>query len=242
MLVLFLMVPFSYGYLHEQAEEGFVSDEVIIKFKSDQGLEHLKQVMDQCKLSKKGSMCGQVGSLGMSSQKKLQAKRIAAGSIPEFAARGLDRTYVMKVDDPLEAISLLEDNPMIEYIEPNYKVEVLLMPTDPDFGQCFGLHNTGQTGGTADADIDAPEAWDMERGSEDVVVAVIDTGVDYNHEDLAGNMWKNPDEIPDNGIDDDGNGYVDDYHGYNFYSDSADPFDDHGHGTHCSGTDRKSVV
>ncbi|MEB3881890.1 S8 family serine peptidase, partial [Lyngbya sp. CCY1209] len=75
--------------------------------------------------------------------------------------------------------------------------------------------NTGQTGGTPDADIDAPEAWDVQTGN-DVVVGVIDTGVDYNHPDLANNMWTNPGETPGDGIDNDGNGYVDDVHGYDF--------------------------
>lgn len=83
--------------------------------------------------------------------------------------------------------------------------------------------------------IDAPEAWDIETGNEDIVIAVIDTGIDYNHPDLAGNIWNNADEILDNNIDDDGNGYIDDIRGWNFINDDKDPKDDYGHGTHCSG-------
>jgi subtilisin family serine protease len=101
------------------------------------------------------------------------------------------------------------------------------------------MHNTGQTGGTEDADIDAPEAWDIATGvpdGSDVIVGIIDTGIDYLHPDLADNMWVNTGEIPGNGIDDDGNGYVDDVHGYDFIQDDGDPSDAAGHGTHCAGT------
>lgn len=84
-------------------------------------------------------------------------------------------------------------------------------------------------------DINIEKAWDITKGNEDVVVAVIDLGVDYNHEDLKDNIWTNKEEIPDNGIDDDNNGYVDDIHGWNYISDSNDVMDGHGHGTHVSG-------
>ncbi len=122
----------------------------------------------------------------------------------------------------------------VEYAEPDYIVQASLIPNDPNFSQLWGLHNTGQDGGTADADIDAPEAWDINTGVS-TVVAVIDTGVNYNHEDLSANMWVNTGEIPGNGTDDDGNGYVDDYRGWNFVWGINDPMDNNGHGTHCSG-------
>jgi len=123
----------------------------------------------------------------------------------------------------------------IEYIEPNYIIRLYSMPNDSDFSRLWGLHNVGQTGGTANADIDAPEAWNMTTGGS-VVCGVIDTGVDYNHPDLAANIWHNPGEIPNNGIDDDGNGYVDDVYGYDFANNDSDPMDDQGHGTHVAGT------
>lgn len=108
-------------------------------------------------------------------------------------------------------------------------------PNDARFAELWGLNNTGQSGGTNDADIDAPEAWDTLTDST-MVVAVIDTGVDYTHPDLANVMWTNPGEIAGNGIDDDGNGYVDDIHGYDWVNNDGDPIDDHNHGTHVAGT------
>jgi subtilisin family serine protease len=124
----------------------------------------------------------------------------------------------------------------VVYAEANYRVKAInYTPNDEYFDNQWGMHNTGQTGGVSDADIDAPEAWDVEQGSNEVVVGVIDSGIDYNHPDLIDNMWTNPGEIPDNGVDDDGNGYVDDYYGYNFNNDTGDPWDDMFHGTHCAG-------
>ncbi|WP_293076587.1 S8 family serine peptidase, partial [Okeania sp. SIO3B5] len=129
------------------------------------------------------------------------------------------------------------DNSLLELIEPNYIINLnATVPNDPSFGQLWGLHNTGQTGGTSDADIDAPEAWDIQTGSNNVVVGVIDTGIDYTHPDLVNNMWTNPGEIAGNGIDDDGNGYVDDVYGYDFAYGDGDPLDLHSHGTHVAGT------
>ncbi len=135
-----------------------------------------------------------------------------------------------------EVIATYSQDPLIEYIQPNYTISLnATVPDDSSFNQLWGLDNTGQTGGTPDADIDAPEAWDIETGNN-VVVGVIDTGVDYSHPDLNDNMWTNPGETPGNEVDDDGNGYVDDYYGYDFINDDGDPFDDYGHGTHVAGT------
>jgi large repetitive protein len=124
----------------------------------------------------------------------------------------------------------------IEYAEPNYKVYALEKPNDPEYPQLWGLNNTGQTGGANDADIDAEEAWNVQRGSRQIIVGVIDTGIDYNHEDLQANMWRNLGEIPNNNTDDDNNGYVDDYYGWDFLYEDKDPFDDNQHGTHVAGT------
>ena len=124
----------------------------------------------------------------------------------------------------------------IAFIEPNYIIRLDRTPNDALFSQLWGMRNTGQTGGTPGADIRATNAWDINTGSSSVLVAIIDTGMDYTHPDLAANVWTNPGEIPGNGIDDDGNGYVDDVHGYDFANMDGDPMDDHSHGTHVSGT------
>lgn len=135
-----------------------------------------------------------------------------------------------------EAIARYLNHLDVLYAEPNYIVQRLVTPNDPDFGSLWGLHNTGQSSGTEDADIDAPEAWDLTTGSSNVVVAVIDTGIDYNHEDLSANMFRNSDDCNSNGLDDDGNGFVDDCHGIDKVNDDSDPMDDHSHGTHVAGT------
>ncbi|NJD53113.1 MAG: hypothetical protein FIB07_09635 [Candidatus Methanoperedens sp.] len=138
-----------------------------------------------------------------------------------------------KLEKTMESLSLSDK---FEDAEPNYIVKALKTPNDLRFNELWAMNNTGQTGGTPDADIDAPQAWDISTGNKEVIVAVIDTGVDYTHEDLAANMWTNIGEIPDNGIDDDNNGFADDYYGWDFAYDDNDPMDGNSHGTHVSGT------
>lgn len=136
------------------------------------------------------------------------------------------------------AIAALETSSFVEFAEPNYIVQPSVIPNDPRFSELWGMNNTGQTGGTADADIDAVEGWDISTGSDSILVAVIDTGVDWDHEDLAANIWTNPNEIPNNGVDDDSNGYIDDVRGWDFVDDDNDPDEGGGtfHGTHVAGT------
>lgn len=140
------------------------------------------------------------------------------------------------------AIERLRNRPEVLYAEPNYRLKITesssepIIPNDFDFAQLWGLHNVGQADGTEGADIGATGAWQYLTGDKQVVVAVIDTGIDYYHPDLAANIWVNLGENPANGQDDDQNGYTDDIHGYDFVSDDGDGMDDHGHGTHVSGT------
>jgi subtilisin family serine protease len=134
-----------------------------------------------------------------------------------------------------KALERLARNPFVQYAEPNYIVQAERLPDDPRFAEQFALQNTGQTGGVPGADIDAPAAWSVGIGSRAVVVGIIDSGIDYTHPDLAANVYVNPGEIPGNGIDDEGNGFIDDLHGWDFVNDDADPYDDNGHGTHVGG-------
>jgi subtilisin family serine protease len=130
-------------------------------------------------------------------------------------------------------------DPNVEYAEPNYIRHVYsVTPNDTYFVNLYGLHNTGHYAyGYDDADIDAPEAWSTTVGSQGVKIAVIDTGIDYNHSDLVGNLWTNSSETNCvDGIDNDLNGYIDDCLGWNFVGGNNDPMDDYGHGTHVAGT------
>jgi thermitase len=153
-----------------------------------------------------------------------------------------------------------QDDSNIEFVEPNYiysitdpAIQTSLLRNqihhsesimdDPLFGQLWGLNNSGQNEpsssqpGRVGADINAFKAWSITKGSRQIKIAVIDTGVDYKHSDLKDNIWVNIQEkLGKPGVDDDGNGYVDDIHGYDFANDDGDPIDGHGHGTHCAGT------
>jgi len=148
---------------------------------------------------------------------------------------------LVKINEPAEKIvtdvKRFIASPFISYAHPNYRVYPSSTPNDPSFSSLWGLNNTGQTGGTVDADMDAVEAWSDFTGTSHSVVAVIDSGIEYTHPDLAANMWVNPGEIPGDGLDNDNNGWIDDIHGYDFSDGDSDIIDDaSGHGTHVSGT------
>ncbi len=143
--------------------------------------------------------------------------------------------------DATTAAATLRGLSAVSYVEANGRIsgeDTRLTPNDPSFTskELIGLDNDGTIVGTADADINAPEAWAVTTGSRSIVVAVLDSGIDYNHPDLTANIWVNSGEMPNNGIDDDNNGFVDDYHGYDFHNNDGDPMDDHRHGTHVAGT------
>jgi subtilisin family serine protease len=155
----------------------------------------------------------------------------------------LDCIYFLTLSKNSNIISVIEDyssNQYVVYAEPNYIGELPIIPNDEYFTQQWALNNSGQFGGTTDADIDAVEAWDIDIGVSGIIIASVDSGVDYNHEDIADNIWHNEDEIANNGIDDDENGYIDDVVGWDFCDNDSDPMDEFvnpqfGHGTRCAG-------
>ncbi|MCW8092843.1 S8 family serine peptidase [Alteromonas sp. ASW11-130] len=147
--------------------------------------------------------------------------------------------YLLKLQEGSSVVDTqitLKASKFVKSVERDMIYYTQTTPNDPQYAELWGLHNTGQSGGVADIDVNAFEAWDRLRGESEVVVAVIDTGVDYTHEDLVNNMWINPNEVAGNGIDDDNNGYIDDIYGIDTVNDDSDPMDDHYHGTHVAGT------
>lgn len=141
--------------------------------------------------------------------------------------------------DVADTIAVYRKLPEVEYVEENYEISlsstalVPVLPHDPQFGDQWALSNSGQRGGKKGADISATLAWATTTGSESVVVAVLDSGVDYTHEDLAPNMWTRPASIApyqDNEL-----GVIDDEYGFNAIDNQSDPMDENGHGTHCAG-------
>lgn len=143
----------------------------------------------------------------------------------------LDDVYKLSFPEDIDITTIIENyekEKTVEYAEPNYIFNLLNTPDNPYYSLQWALNQP------SDCDIDAPEAWDIETGDENIIIAIIDTGVDYNHPNLADNIWSNTAETI-NSVDDDGNGYIDDIRGWDFFNKNNDPDDDYGHGTHCSG-------
>lgn len=163
-------------------------------------------------------------------------RKLGTRVVREFRSpRGLQLVRLPSGRTLRDALETFRKDPGVLYAEPNYVVSAAATPNDPQYPLLWGLHNTGQTNGLVDADIDAPEAWDLTTGGRDAVVAVIDSGVDYTHPDLAANVYSNAADCDGDGADDDGNGFADDCHGIDVVNHDSDPMDDLGHGTFVAG-------
>ncbi|MCP1126249.1 S8 family serine peptidase [Bacillus sp. 3103sda1] len=197
----------------------YKNDEVLIKFKNNYSIENLEGITKNLGLAKKQDLGPNVKLVNFKSNSNLE-----------------------------DVLKILNSLPQVEYAEPNYLLQASDMAntsavSDPLYGQLWGMKNTGQTidgiTGRSGIDIKAETAWAMTKGSSNIIVAVIDTGIDISHPDLRDRIWRNPGEIAGDNIDNDNNGYVDDINGWDFYHNDNtvyDTYDGDKHGTHVSGT------
>jgi parallel beta-helix repeat protein len=225
----------------------YVNGEIIVKFKEKIKLNFIK--------TSKGIFSGEKSLDILNNEYELKSTEKIFSKISSDQLSNIYKLSFSERINILEAIKSYNQLSVVEYAEPNYFYKYCIEPNDPLYPQQWALNNIEQDypwdgrfnapPGTFDCDIDAPEAWNITTGNENITMAIIDTGVDYNHPDLANNIWINDDEIPDNLIDDDNNGYIDDIRGWDFQDNDNDPMDDYdgqdnpldasGHGTFCAG-------
>jgi subtilisin family serine protease len=218
---------------------GYLSGQVIVKLKKGKNLTDIQSLNQKYRVKQSRNLFKNYLSANPFPKRTpgnlaARQKRASKGKpVPS-----LENILVLDLpEDTTDLASIIRQyqaDPNVEYAEPNYIYKIQMVPNDP---YCHSQNSWGQ--GYDDLwglkQIQAESAWNLSQG-EGVVVAVIDTGIDYLHEDIAANCWTNPGEIAGNGVDDDGNGYVDDIYGYDFENADADPRDDNGHGTHVAGT------
>jgi subtilisin family serine protease len=159
-----------------------------------------------------------------------RVRHAAAEVQQQLVADGLFLVRVPTSWETGRTLRYFKSLPGFRSAEPDWKLQTQSTPNDTSFGSLWGLNNG------SDTDINAPEAWSITTGSKSVILGVVDSGVLISHPDLAANIWRNPNEIAGNGIDDDANGFVDDINGWDFLSNDNNPTDFNGHGTHVAGT------
>lgn len=233
LILLFLLV---FNVVGAQNEPNYIKNQLIIKLKSVAF--HAKKIDFQNK------------KLGNSSLDQLNSS-LGLESIQSIGNYTKTRIFLLVFNDGVDAKTQLEKFQKlgaIEYAELDYVAigggqfnenSALVVPSDTFFNRQWGLLNNGTQSGigtvVADADVDMELAWDIQTGDPNMIIAVSDSGLKMNHPDIASRIWVNPAEIPNNGIDDNGNGLVDDVNGWDWVNNDNNPMDDHGHGTNCTG-------
>jgi len=229
-LWLVLLVPGGSWATEKESVDPYgrriVAGELLVKMRDDLILPH--------------SRGGRLSALSSTHQVAGTQLKRAYSTFPNLALVAVDEEASMEA-----AIAAYKKSGLVESVSYNYIRTAYVLPDDAllEDGKQWGIENGGQLGGIEGSDVSADEAWDIANDASGIIVAILDSGIRYTHEDLAANMWVNPGEIPDNGIDDDGNGYIDDVHGINTVGidgertpeTEGDPMDDLGHGTHVAG-------
>ena len=220
------------------SKKPFATGEIIVKFNKPHQFPGQSSTSG---FSINSSSTDQVSVKKLFKKTNSNAMSVASAGSDKIDEAGVYKLTYKNRDDIYSVVDELKKDPDVDYAEPNYTYQAFVAPNDPNFSLEWGFSKVG-----------APAAWDVTKGDPDIVIAVIDTGVDYNHPDLVGNVvpgWDNPKEIASNGKDDDGNGYVDDVIGWDFVDVPKDwvapgedagpadnnPMDFMGHGTHVSG-------
>ncbi|MEX0322618.1 MAG: S8 family serine peptidase [Puniceicoccaceae bacterium] len=203
--------------------KAFEAKTILVKVKSNKGQQKkLERLLEDNGLKQKKAL------KAISGWQVLELKEKDPGKSREARMKGLQKR-----------VESLKKSGQFQHVEIDSPIRIQQVPpTDSYFasGELWGLENTGQSGGAAGVDVNAVSGWAINTGSSSTVVAVIDTGIRYTHQDLVGNMWSNSGEVAANGIDDDSNGYIDDIYGINAITGTGNPLDDHGHGSHVAGT------
>lgn len=195
--------------------------EVLVKFRSDVSLEEIKRIAAKNNDRVEDEIESVNNLVAIDDLDNLDAKSVAEQySKMSDSVLYAEPNFQISINQVAENAPVLDDQPTTA-------------PNDPMFSEQWALNNEGQGGGKAKAHLDALKAWLKTQGSEDVVVAVLDTGVDYTHQDLVNNIWFRPNDVP--AYVDDEIGTIDDKKGFNADENSGDPMDDNGHGTHCAG-------
>ncbi len=242
LIVNFLGKQTANGEENKSSEPKYAAGEIIVKFKPNVDIEG--KVLSSLSgialtgnssidvLNKKHNVFG-MEKIVKKATKSIQKKTFNSLKGETTEVPDLYNIYILKLPKDKEVLSVIEEykaNNNVEYAEPNYMYNTCeTIPNEYANRSALAATQWGLD------KINAPGGWDIEAGSENVVIAVIDSGLDLNHPDLVNNIWVNGDEISSNGIDDDSNGYIDDVNGWDFINDDSSPMDDNGHGTHCSG-------